>query len=212
MKRNVIVTISREYGSGGREVAKLLADQLSIPFYDKQILSKMCQESGIDKEIVEKLNEDIGREVYYFDVNASRFMSGSRTMLSAISLHEKVYETQKKVINELANQSCVIVGRASGYILRNHPDVVRVFVTANIEDKKRRVIEEYGEEDVEIEKKLMSIDSMRANYYGYFSNQTWGKASNYDLVINTSKIGLENTAKVIQVYIDSRGEMDAKTD
>lgn len=204
MKRKKIVCISREYGSGGRDVAQCLSKMLDIPFYDKEILTTMCKNSGIDVKTIERINQDISKMAFYFEATPTKFMGGPRAMLGEISLHEKLYETQKKVIQDIALHDCIIVGRASGYILRDNPDTIRVFIRADVEDKKKRVVEEYGEENVDVEKKLMAMDQMRANYYNYFSNHTWGKSTNYDLIINTSKIGIENTAKIIIQYLKDR--------
>lgn len=203
MKRKAVITISREYGSGGKEVAKQLAKQLGIPYYDKEIISVICKESGIDKALYTQVRERIGSGNYYFGVGSAKFI-GPSSVLGELTLHERIYHVQQRVIQNLSSQSCVLLGRCSGYILRDDPDVVRVFISANVEDKKQRAIYEYGEEETNIEKVLSDMDKQRANYYNYFSNQVWGKISNYDIMINTSKVSLEEAAKVIIAYIEGR--------
>lgn len=203
MSRKVIITISREYGSGGKGVAKALAEKLNIAYYDKEILSVMSKESGIDKDLHEQIDDKISKYAYYFNLGIAKF-AVANTVLGEISLHERIYKAQKKVIHDLAKESCVIVGRCSDYILKDNPDVVHVYIRADIEDKKYRAIHKYGESEEEIEKTLADMDKRRANYYNYFTNQVWGKISNYDLVVSTSKIGCDEAVKVIQTFIEGR--------
>ena len=203
MSRKIVITISREYGSGGKEVAKLLSQKLNIPYYDKELLLQINERSGIDEELYNQIYEQISKKEYYLSIPTTKFM-GPSAVLGELSMHEKIYQVQKEVIENLAKKSCVILGRCSDYILRDSPDTVLVYISANPEDKKKRAIEDYYEETKDIEKTLADMDRRRANYYNYFSNQVWGKIGNYDLVVNTSKVGLEHAAEVIISYIQGR--------
>lgn len=203
MNENVIVTISREYGSGGKAVAAQLSKILGIPCYDKEILAQMSKESGMDEALYEKIQDSVQNFDYYFQTKPTKFATASG-ILGELSLYEKMYQEQTKVIHELAKQSCIIVGRCSDYILKDNPYVVRVYISANKEDKMKRAVEEYGEASQDIQKTLADMDTRRANYYNYFSDQIWGKIANYDLVVNTSKVGVENAAEVIKKYIVGR--------
>lgn len=203
MERKVIVTISREYGSGGHSVGEKLAKKLNIPFYDKEIIERICFEAGINKDLYDELRSSIVREAHYFDVASTRFLNRTGA-LSELSLHERIYLVQKKVIEELAKDSCVLVGRCSSYILKDNQDVVKVFVQGNIEDKIHRAIYEYGDKEETISETLLKIDKQRSNYYNYFTNEVWGKSSNYDLVINTTKVELDHAADVIKTYVEGR--------
>lgn len=203
MDRKVIVTISREYGSGGMAVAKVLAKKLGIPYYDKELLSAMSKESGIDEDLYELLNDQIGKFKYYFTTGMTKIV-GPSMVLGELALHEKIHKVQINVIQDLAKESCVLLGRCSGYILKDNPDVVRVFISADLESKKERVVLEYGENAEGIEQVLVEVDKQRSNYYNYFTDQVWGKISNYDLVINTSKVGIDQAAEVIKKFIEGR--------
>ncbi|MDF9825427.1 cytidylate kinase [Breznakia sp. PF5-3] len=203
MSRKVIVTVSREYGSGGKRIAKELANRLNIPYYDKEILSAMSKESGIDEELHEQMDNQVSQDDYYFNLGVAKFVAPS-SVLGELSLLERIYQTQKKVICDLSKNSCVIVGRCSDYILRDDPDVIHVYIRANIEDKKYRAIHSYGENENAIENTLADMDKRRANYYNYFTNQIWGKISNYDLVLNTSKLGTQEAVDVIEKFVEVR--------
>ncbi len=204
MNRKVVVTISREYGSGGREVGRLLAEMLDIPFYDKELLAVICKESGIDKKLYEKVTDQISFANFYFGPGTYSFGSNQIGMLGELSLHDRLYNVQAEVIERIAKESCVIVGRCSDYILRNDPDLVKVFIEADLKDKKQRVISQYGEDSKKVEETLLRMDKRRANYYNYYSDRVWGKSNNYDIVVNTSRVGLANAAKVIKCFCDNR--------
>ena len=120
-----------------------------------------------------------------------------------LGIHEKMFDAQKKMMLEVAKESCVIIGRCSGHILKDEKTVVRVFVRANLKEKKERVIDLYNEDEKELSNKLMSVDTDRANYYKYFTNEIWGKPSNYDLVINTSKLDVDKAADVVITYANN---------
>lgn len=203
MSKKVIITISREYGSGGKEVAKLLSQKLNIPYYDKELLLQINEQSGIDKELYDQIYDQVSKKEYYLSIPTTKFI-GPSSVLGELSMHEKIYQVQKEVIENVAKDSCVILGRCSDYILRDNPDAVMIYISANPDDKKKRAIEDYHEEAEGIEKTLADMDKRRANYYNYFSNQIWGKIGNYDLVVNTSKVGLEHAADVIVAYIRGR--------
>jgi len=203
MSRKIVITISREYGSGGKAVAKLLSQKLNIPYYDKELLLQINEKSGIDQELYNEIYEQVSKQEYYLSILPTKF-AGPSSILGELSIHEKIYKVQKDVIENIAKESSLILGRCSDFILKEHQDVVRVFIRADLEDKKKRAIEEYHEEAKGIENTLVEMDKRRANYYNYFSNQIWGKLSNYDLVVNTSKVGIEHAADVIVAYVLAR--------
>lgn len=203
MTRKVVITISREYGSGGREVGRFLAEKLQIPYYDKELLARIYEKTGINEDIYEKVKENISQTNFYLGAPTKGFMTKSGA-LGELAIHDRLYLVQKKVIMEAAQKSCVIIGRCSDYILQDDPDVVRVYIHAKIKDRVERAINSYKESPENISQTLLKIDTDRANYYNYFTNQVWGKLSNYDLVINTSKVSLEKAADVIDAYIHAR--------
>lgn len=203
MSERIVVTISREYGSGGREVGRLLAEKLNIPFYDKELLTYLAENSGIDPELFKQINDKIGFENFYF-VDTPEFKVGASSLraLGALSVIQRIQSVQEKLIRQLAKESCVIIGRCSDYILKDDPDVINIFIRANLVDKKRRAVNEYGQKVDGINEKLMNIDLKRANYYNYFTDRIWGKANNYDMVISSSQLGLEGTSELIAKMVE----------
>lgn len=198
MDKRIVITISREYGSGGREVGRLLAEKLGIPFYDKELLSYLAEESGLDPDLFKKIDAKMGYANFYFN-ESEEFKVGASSLrdLGALSIIQRIQSVQEVLIKKIAEESCVIVGRCSDYILKNDPQVIDVFIRANLVDKKYRAVNEYGESVEGINERLMHMDLKRAKYYNYFTDRVWGKLTNYDLLINTSHLSLENAAEVI---------------
>lgn len=196
-KKNVIL-ISREYGSGGRGIGEKIAKELNIPFYDKEVIRMACQESGFDVSLFENIEEQSKHPLSYFLSMYSATMTPSD-----LSLNDKVFLVQSKVIRDLAKDSCVIIGRCADYILRDYDNVLRVFVHADMEDRIARVIDEYKDEDDNIKEKIRRIDKNRATYYSYYSNRRWGNLENYDLSLNTSKVDVDTCVDIIKNIINN---------
>lgn len=186
-KPGVIITIAREHGSSGKQVGKLVAEKLGIPFYYKEMTALAAQESGLDKEFISDINRN------------------SPDMLHDMYLSTKAVQhavtAQNSMIRRIAeNGSCVIVGRAADYILRGHPDVVRVFIYAPEEYRIAKVMEVYGDTRAEAEKNIRRSDDARAAYYKSISGSDWGDRRHYDLMVDSS-IGAEASAKIVEEYI-----------
>lgn len=202
MSNRIVVTISREYGSGGREVGRLLAEMLGIPFYDKELLTYMGESNHFDPELFQLIDVDFEFSNFYLaDELAPK---GKLHDLGVLEIQERIQRLQEKTIRHLAKESCVIIGRCSDYILRDDVDCVHVFIRADIQDKRQRAIHEYGEALENINEKLLSVDTQRGNYYNYFTSRVWGRPSNYDMMISTSHLKLEECAKVLRDYIEMR--------
>ena len=189
-KKGVIITIAREHGSSGKQIGKLVAARLGIPFYYKEMTALAAQESGLDKEFIS-------------DINAN-----SPTHLHSLYLSTDVVQqavvAQDKVIRKIAdNGSCVIVGRAADYVLRDYEDVVRIFIYAPEEYKIKRVMEIYGDSAEDAKKNVRKSDEARASYYKNISEQTWGDRRNYELMIDSS-IGVDASVDTICTYLQSR--------
>lgn len=188
-KKGVIVTISRMHGSKGKYIGELVAKKLNIPYYYKELTAIAAEESGLDKEFVSKLNQsnNVLHDLY----------------LTTTPVKYAI-EAQDKVIKKIASYgSCVIVGRAADYVLRNNKDVVKIFIYANEEYRIKSVMEMYGDNKVEAKKNIHKSDKNRASYYHMISSSTFGDVSNYDLCIDSS-IGPEKTAEVILEFIKNR--------
>ena len=205
MNKKFIITIGREYGSGGREIGKQLADELKIPFYDKELITMAAQESGFNKELFEKNDELVSYSNNY--LAAIGYVLGSPVAgLTDISMNDQLYFIQASVIESLADKgSCVIVGRCADYVLRNHPDVVSIFVHANNQDRILKIVNDYHACSEEEAPNLMEkIDKKRGNYYNYYTNRHWAEAKNYDLSIDSSKLGINKTVEFIRHYLELR--------
>lgn len=197
MSKQKVILISREYGSGGREIGEKLAKALKIPFYDRELILRACEESGFDASIFENTESQSQHPFSYF-------LSMFSTSVSPhdLSLNDQIFLIQGKVIRDVAKDSCVIIGRCADYILRDYPNVIKVFIHAPLEDRIRRVKEEYHDDAEDIKTKISHIDKNRATYYNYYTNKKWGKIDNYDLTINSSKLGIERCVSLLQDLIE----------
>ena len=198
MKKKII-TISRQFGSGGRGIGKLLADRLDIPFYDKELIELASKESGIDERIFKSEGEETGR--FYQVLGAIGYALGSPAgWIYEYSINDQLYLVQANIIEQLANEGpCVIVGRCADYVLADREDVLNIYLCADMDERLRRVIDEYHVEDAD-EAMLCKVDKRRSNYYQYYTDRVWGKAENYDLCINTGKF---DTDAIIGMIVDA---------
>ena len=198
-----LVTISREYGSGGRIIGRLVAERLGVPFYDKEIIDMAVEKSGLSREIVETAEL---RAKSSFSYSLSSAMNFGEGMISdAVSVNEKLFITQFDVINQIGETGeGVIVGRCADYILKDMPGVTNIFVYAELEDRVNRCINTYGVEASKAKEMVMTYYKARANYYNYHTCQKWGAFSNYNLAINSSYISEEQAANLIVEYISTR--------
>ena len=189
-KKGVIITIAREHGSSGKQIGKMVAEKLGIPFYYKEMTALAAQESGLDKEFIS-------------DINANAPATLHSLYLSTEVVQQAV-KAQDKVIRKIANQgSCVIVGRAADYVLRDYKDVVRIFIYAPEDYKIKRVMEVYGDTVDEAKKNIRRSDEARASYYKNISERIWGDRQNYEFMLDSS-IGLEASVDTICHYIQSQ--------
>ena len=191
-KPGVIITIAREHGSSGKQIGKLVAQKLGIPFYYKEMVALAAHESGLDREFISDIHKnapDALRELYL----------SSQVVQRAIAAQEQII---RKVAD---NGSCVIVGRAADYVLRDRKNVVRVFVHAPMEYRVGRVMEVYGDSPSEAKRNIRRSDKARASYYRHISGQRWGDAKNYELSVDSS-VGVEKTAELIVQYVADHAE------
>ncbi len=198
-----LVTISREYGSGGRIIGRLVAEKLGIPFYDKEILDLAVEKSGLSREIVETAELRAKSSFSYSLASAMNF--GEGMIGETISVNEKLFITQYDVVHQIADEGeGVIVGRCADYILKDLPGVTNVFIYGELEDRIRRSIDVYGVDENKAKEVVMTYDKARANYYNYHTCQKWGQFSNYNLAINSSYISDEAAADLIVEYMKTR--------
>lgn len=186
-----IITISREFGSGGRFIGEEVAKKLGIKYYDKEIISQIAEKSGFSTEYIQKnveLSPKRGLFAYAF---AGRDITGK-------SVEDMVYEAQRKVILEIAEkESCVIIGRNADFILKDRENVLNVFIHGNMPEKVQRICKLYHVTETEAVKIIADTDKRRMTNYNFYTEQKWGKASNYTLSLNSSELGYDMCEKII---------------
>lgn len=204
MKTKSIITISRQFGSGGREIAKQLSEKLEIPFYDKELIALAAAESGIDKDVFESEEYRTSRSFYL--LGTIGYTLGSPvTINSMMSLNDRMFVAQSDIIENIANEGpCVIVGRCSDFVLKDNENAIHIYVHGEIEDRKKRAIEEYKIPPKDIESFLNKVDRERANYYNYYTGRKWGNANNYNLSIDSSKFGIERIVDMIISLVEEK--------
>ncbi len=192
MKR--VITISREFGSGGRTIGRMVAEHLGYAFYDEELVNEVAKRSGFCPDFVKEQGEyATSRHSLLFSLATAQ-----QATLDCLSTMDKLYIEQTKVIEELAAEgNCVIVGRCADYILRDRQDTLHVFIYGNEEEKARRIVERYGETSKSPERRLHEKDQKRKVYYRNYTGRTWGQAINYDLCLNSSVLSLDTCADLI---------------
>lgn len=200
-----IITIGRQFGSGGRSIGQKIAEKLNINFYDKELISIAAKESGTDPEIFKDVDEKAANSLLYsLSTGMYGFGSGFSAM-GDLPVNDKLYLLQHKIIKEIAEkESCVIVGRCADYVLRENPNCVNIFIYADMAFRKEQSVKKHGIDEARAEHIINKTDKSRANYYSFYSGQKWGMAENYDLCINSSKLSEDKIVDLIIDYIKSR--------
>lgn len=203
--KKFILTISREFGSGGRQIGRRIADRFNVPFYDRELIEMAAEKSGLSPDFIARSDERasssfaIGMGAGAMNLDAGYFMQYE------VPVSDRAYYAQAAVITELASKdSCVIVGRSAGYILRDNPDVVRVLVVAPLEDRIERAVNDYGLPRKGLTDKIIKADKSRAGFYRRYTGENWLDARGYDLCINTGKLGIENGVEAVSELLKHR--------
>lgn len=202
---NTIITIGRQFGSGGREIGEMVADHFGIKCYDKELLSRAAKESGFCEEMIQNHDErptnsflyNLVMDTYSFGYNSSSFVD--------MPISHKVFLAQFDTIKKIAEEGpCVIVGRCADYALNDYDNVLNIFIHADEEFKVKRIKERFDDinSDDKAREMMSKKDKQRQSYYNYYSSKKWGRADSYDLSINSSILGIEGTVKFIIQYIE----------
>ncbi|MDY6037665.1 MAG: cytidylate kinase-like family protein [Eubacterium sp.] len=198
-----LITISREYGSGGRCIGRLVAEKLGIPLFDREIIEMASERSGLSPEIIETAELRARSSLSYTFASAMTF--GETFAAEPISVNEKLFIAQSDVIRQIAKSGDgVIVGRCADYILEDVPGVTNVFIYAEMEDKIKRCVEMYNDDPSMARKIVEDYGKARVNYYNFHTGKRWGNYANYNLAINTSYISDEESANLIVEYVKKR--------
>ncbi len=201
---NKIITISRQYASGGREVAEKLAHEYGVPFYDRALISRAAKESGFAEAAFENVEMKATNSLLYSIAMGLNAYGSPDLGYTHLSLDDRIYIAQSEIIKKVADEGpCVIVGRCADYVLRNRTDVVNIFVWSSMPFRIKRAIERDGVEEDKAEETIVRMDKRRANYYNYHSAEKWGSVVNYHLAVQNDFRGVEKTVEVIKAFVDS---------
>lgn len=201
--KNIVISIGRQIGSGGKEIAELVADRLQIPVYDKKLLEVAAQESGLDTSAFEKADEKesssfLGGIIALRDNVTSYFMGSSFDS-------DRLFQIQSEAIHSIAEkEACIIVGRCSEYVLRDHPSILSIFITADRNDRMERIMKKEKLDAENAAEYMEKGDKRRKSYHDYYAATEWGVASSYELCINSSRLGIQGTADFIVEYVRRR--------
>ena len=206
MKSGSIITIGRQYGSGGRNIGIRLAEELGIPFYDQEILKHAAEESGLCEKILKNYDEKPRSFLYSIAMDPFGYALGG---IPANTLDQKVYMATFDTINALADKgSCVIIGRCADYVLRERKDVLRVFLYAPLEKRIQTVMQRDELSEAEAKQKIQRMDRSRAAYYEFYTTQKWGAIGSYDLCLDSELLGSEGTVELIRYVLEQREKQD----
>ena len=202
MATNFVITIGRQFGSGGHVVGEKLAKKLGIPYYDKNLLAEASKDSGICEEMFEDHDEKPTRSLLFSLVTGMQLRGDASAMYMDMPLNHKIFLAQFDAIRRIASEGpCVIVGRCADYVLRDKKDAVSIFIKADMDSRKQRAIELHGVTPDKAEDYVRRADKQRASYYNYYATSTWGDVNNYDLCVDTGKLGIDGAVDLIVQYL-----------
>lgn len=188
----LLITIGREYGSGGREIGEKLAERLSIPIYDKQLITEAVQASGICQEVFDQYDETATNSLLY------SLVMGTYNVNMPLPIPDQLFLEQFKVIQKLAKKgSCIFIGRCADYVLEENPHLISVFIQGDEEDKIKRIMKRNNISESEAKKRMKSIDKARKTYYERYTNKSWGKTNSYDVTLNSSTFGIDRSVEFL---------------
>ena len=198
-----VITIGRQFGSGGREIGEKLAQAYNIKYYDKELIARAAKESGFCEEILMNHDErptnsflyNLVIDTYSFGYNSSSFVD--------MPMSQKVFLAQFDTIKKIADEGpCVIVGRCADYALEGRDNVINLFIYADEDFRVRKIMEQYSMDENKARDNLVKKDKQRASYYNYYTNRKWGRAESYDLCINSSVLGIDGSVKLIKQFVE----------
>ena len=206
MKDNVIITIARQCGSGGREIGERLAEVLGYKKYGRELVSMCARETNMSEKVLEEADERPASSLLYTLVTGSFMNSGAAGTGSGfhVPINDKLFIAQSDIIRRLAaEESCIFVGRCADYVLRENDNVIKIFIYGDIDFRKKRVAEQEGISEVEAAEIIAKTDKKRASYYNFYTGGKWGRLENYSLTINSAVLGIEGTVKMIADFVEA---------
>lgn len=199
MAKKIIITIARQYGSGGREIGERVAEGLGIPIYDKELITDAAAKGSLNAEVIKNADESAANSLLYTLAMGSNVLGTTMHFGYKMPLNDKLFILQSEVIKErAADGSCVIIGRCADYVLRDEPNVLRLFIYGDLDHREERVKLRHPElKSSQIIDVINKTDKRRSSYYNFYTGNKWGKYDNYDMAINSSTLGIEGTAQLI---------------
>ena len=199
MAKNVVITIARQYGSGGREIGEKVAKELGIPIYDKEIITDAAAKGELNTEVIKKADESAANSLLYTLAMGSNIAGATMHFGYKMPINDKLFILQSELIKEYAAKgSCVIIGRCADYVLKERNDTVKLFIYGDVEHRKARVAERHPEikpsQAIDL---INKTDKRRASYYNFYTGNKWGKYDNYDMAINSSSLGIDGSVAII---------------
>ena len=192
-----IITISRQFGSGGRTIAKTLAHKLGYDYYDKEIIEQVAEQTGFSKDVVASKGEEApGKSIFSYGFEAQ----ATPGIMNGMTMNDYIWSVQRKVIKDIADSGkpCVIVGRSADFILKDYDSILNVYICADKKFRAERIVKLYGENDKKPEKRLDEKDKKRAANHKHFTDLEWGYAPNYDICLNSSVLGIDKCVEIIE--------------
>lgn len=200
---NKVITISRQYGSGGRVVGEKLAKELGIAFYDNELITRAAKESGFAEAAFARAEEKATNSLLYSIAMGMNAYGNQDFGFSSLSLDDKIFLAQPNIIRKVAEEGpCVIVGRCADYVLKERTDVVHVFVHAGLDFRIKRATQLYGISTEKAGEQVMKYDKRRSNYYNYHTSEKWGTLFNYDIAVRTDMGGIDHAVKVVKTFLE----------
>ncbi len=199
MAKKIIITIARQYGSGGREIGERVAELLGIPIYDKEIIDSAAEKGNLNVEVIKSADESAANSLLYTLAMGSNVIGTTMHFGYKMPINDKLFILQSEVIKECAAKgSCVVIGRCSDHVLKDVEGVFRLFIYGDLEHRKERIALRHPEiKSSQVIDVINKTDKRRASYYNFYTGNKWGKYDNYDMAINSSTLGIEGTAQLI---------------
>lgn len=199
MSKKIIITIARQYGSGGREIGEIVSKKLNIPIYDKLLITEVAAKGDFNEDVLKQADESAANSLLYTLAVGSNTLGAAMTFGYKMPLNDKLFLLQSDVIRDYAQKgSGIFIGRCADYVLRDEPGVLRLFIYSDLEHRRNRVIKRHPElKQSQIMDTINKVDKRRSTYYNFYTGNKWGHFDNYDMAINSSTLGIEGTAELI---------------
>ncbi len=202
MNKNLVITIGRQYGSGGRHIGEMLAEKLGIPFYNEELITLAAQKSGMAHHVLGEADETATNSLLYTLAMGSSVWGANAGIVYDMPINDKLFVTQSDVIKELADKGpAVFIGRCADYVLHDYPNLIKLFIYAPLEFRMQHIAELHAVTPEKAKDLIIKTDKRRANYYNYYTGQKWGKHENFDIAMNSARLGIDMTADTLYEYV-----------